>query len=213
VSPSPDHERVRQSYDTVAGEYSTHLSAELAYKPLDRALLMALIEETEDGFPIGDLGCGPGHVTAWLVGHGASAVGIDLSPEMIAIGRRDYPAVEFREGDLVSLPAKDDEFGSIVSLYSIIHLEPSELRPAFDEMRRVLRPGGHLLLAFHVGTDEVHRVEWWGHRVDVTFRFLEPDAVVTLLADTGFSVQARLDRAHYAEEVETQRSYLWARRA
>jgi len=212
VPHSADHERVRRSYDEVAGEYSAHLSGELAYKPLDRALLMALREETEHGFPIGDLGCGPGHVSAWLVGHGTAAVGIDLSPEMIAIGRRDYPAVEFREGDLISLPAKDCEFGSIVSLYSIIHLPLSELRPAFAEMRRVLRPGGHLLLAFHAGSEEVHRDEWWGHPVDVTFHFFEPDTVVALLGEAGLSVEARLDRVHYPGEVETQRSYLWARR-
>jgi trans-aconitate methyltransferase len=52
-----------------------------------------------------DLGCGPGHVTAWLASHGVIATGIDLSANMIAIGQRDYPDVAFREGDLLRLPA------------------------------------------------------------------------------------------------------------
>jgi len=46
---------------------------------------------------------------------------------MIAAGRRDYPQVEFREGDFLKLPAQDGEFGAAIAFYSIIHLEPAEL--------------------------------------------------------------------------------------
>jgi trans-aconitate methyltransferase len=63
------------------------------YKPLDRALLACLIEQSVKDAPITDLGCGPGHVTAWLASQGAMAVGIDLSAGMIVAGRREYPHV------------------------------------------------------------------------------------------------------------------------
>src|ERR1700683_583408 len=167
------HDRVRQSYDAVAHEYAARLGSELAAKPLDRALLASLIELTEQGAPIADLGCGPGYVAAWVADHGCPAVGIDLSPEMIATGRRDHPEVEFREGDLFSLPAAAGEFGSAVALYSIIHLEPSELHFVFDEIRRTLRPSGRLLVAFHVGSEVRHLADWWGHQVDIDFRLFE----------------------------------------
>ncbi len=72
------HDSVRRSYDAVAEEYATGFREELAHKPLDRALLACLIEQTEKGAPIADLGCGPGHVSAWLASHGVTAVGIDL---------------------------------------------------------------------------------------------------------------------------------------
>lgn len=55
--------------------------------------------------------------------------------------------MEFREGDLLALPAGDGEFDAAVALYSVIHLAADELRPAFTEMRRVLRPDGTLLPA------------------------------------------------------------------
>jgi len=206
------HDSVRHSYDTVAEEYTTRLHAELEGKPLDRALLTALLEQTEPGSAIGDLGCGPGHVAAWLAQKGARTVGIDLSAGMVEAGRSRFPEVEFRQGDLLELPAKDGEFGSLVALYTVIHLEPGELRYAFEEMERVLRPEGLLLLSFHVGEEVRHLDEWWGHSVDVDFRFLDPGRLTDLLASVGFTVEMQLERTHYAHEAETRRAYLLARR-
>ncbi len=208
-----DRGRVRRSYDAVSHEYAARFGSELAGKPLDRALLAALVEQTDRAAPIADLGCGPGQVAAWLDDHhDGPAVGIDLSPGMVAIGRREHPHVEFREGDLLSLPAADGEFGSAVALYSIIHLEASELRLAFDEIHRTLRPSGLLLVAFHVGTDVRHLADWWGYEVDVDFRFFEPAGVIEALEDAGFAVEVRLERINYPEEVETRRAYILARR-
>ncbi|TDC62222.1 class I SAM-dependent methyltransferase [Streptomyces hainanensis] len=203
---------VRRSYDTVAEEYAGRLHDELAGKPLDRALLTALLERAEPGAPIADLGCGPGHVAAWLADRGARAVGVDLSSRMVALGRERYPEVEFREGDLRALPAEAGEFGAAVALYSLIHLAPTDLPRALAEARRVLRPAGPLLLAFHVGDEVRHLGEWWGHPVDVDFHFLDPARVAGLLAEAGFTVEASLERVPYPHEAETRRAYLLARR-
>ncbi|WP_405020953.1 methyltransferase domain-containing protein [Kitasatospora sp. NBC_00070] len=208
----PQHGRIRHSYDTVAEEYRSRIGDELTHKPLDRALLTALLEQTEPGTPIADLGCGPGHVSGWLATQGARPVGVDLSPAMVALARRDHPDLDFREGDLLRLPAADGEFGAAVALYSVIHLAPAELRPAFTEIRRTLRPGGLLLLAFHLGTEVRHLTEWWGHQVEVDFHFLDLTTVEDLLTTTGFSVEARLERTHYPQEADTRRGYLLARR-
>jgi hypothetical protein len=59
VLDAPAHDRVRQSYDAVAQEYAMRLGDDLACKPLDRALLEALIEQAIPNAPIADLGCGP----------------------------------------------------------------------------------------------------------------------------------------------------------
>lgn len=206
------HDSVRRSYDAVAEEYVNWLHTELGQKPLDRALLTALLEQTEPGTPIGDLGCGPGHVAAWLADKGARTVGIDLSPGMVEVGRGRFPEVEFREGNLLELPAEDGEFGSVVALYTIIHLDPGELLRAFKEMERVLRPSGLALLSFHVGEEIRHVDEWWGHKVDVDFRFLDPAHIARLLEEAGFSVEMRMERTAYAHEVDTRRGYLLARR-
>ncbi|GAA2747018.1 hypothetical protein GCM10010440_41140 [Kitasatospora cinereorecta] len=219
-SSAQDHGRTRRSYDTVAEEYRSRIGGELAHKPLDRALLTALLEQAGTEHPVADLGCGPGHVTAWLAERGVRAVGIDLSPAMVAIARRDHGATgsgdhgaaEFREGDLLRLPAADGEFGAAVALYSVIHLEPSELRGAFAEMRRVLRPSGLLLVAFHLGSEVNRLTEWWGHNVDLDFHFLAAETVAEALREAGFTVEARLERASHPQEASTRRAYLLARR-
>jgi SAM-dependent methyltransferase len=203
------HQTTRRSYDSVAGAYAARLRDELDGKPLDRALLAALLEQRPAVAPVADLGCGPGHITGWLAARGATAVGVDLSPGMIEVARREQPGAEFRLGDLLSLPAADGEFGAVIAFYSLIHLTPGELPAALAELYRVLRPGGLALLAFHAGTEVRHVTDWLGHDVDVDFRFYEPADVVAALAAAGFTVQARLERAAYPAEVDT-RAYLLA---
>jgi SAM-dependent methyltransferase len=207
------HDKTRLSYDAVAADYADHFRDELDHKPFDRALLATIVEECVGGLPVADLGCGPGHVAAWLAAAGvAGAVGIDLSPEMVTVGQTRYPSVEFRAGDLCRLPAGDGEFGAAVAFYSIIHLLPDDLPIAFAEFGRCLAPGAPLLVSFHAGTGTVHRDEWFGRTVDVDFRFLEADRVVELLEASGLEVTLRAERRAYPEEVDTRRAYLLARR-
>jgi SAM-dependent methyltransferase len=196
----------------VAGEYADGFRDELAHKPLDRALLSSLIEQAGDGAPVADLGCGPGHVTGWLARHGAAAVGVDLSDGMIAIARRDHPEAEFRPGDLLRLPARDGEFAAVAALYSVIHLGPGELPRACAEIHRVLRAGGLALVSFHIGSEVRHFTEWWGHQVDLDFRFLETPDVARAMEGAGLAVEARLERISYPGEVDTRRGYLLGRR-
>ena len=206
------HESVRHSYDEVAPEYLDKFRDELAHKPLDRALLRMLLERRGRELPVADVGCGPGHVAGWLASEGAEVVGIDLSAAMVEVGRRAFPAVEFRQGDLLALPASDGEFGVVLALYCIIHLTADELERALAELRRVLGPEGLLLVSFHIGTEVRHLSEWFGHDVDVDFRFFELDDVVDALQSAGFALEMRLERAPDPEETETRRGYVLARR-
>src|SRR5690348_17942224 len=81
----------RVSYDTVAVSYADLLRDALAGQPFQRgilALFAELIHAQGDG-PIADMGCGPGRITAHLHRAGLDVFGIDLSPAMIDIARRD----------------------------------------------------------------------------------------------------------------------------
>ena len=211
-SPISRHHSVRRSYDAVAEVYAAGFRDELAGKPLDRALLACLAEQADDGAPIADLGCGPGHVAAWLAGPGVTAAGIDLSPAMIAAGRRNYPHVEFRVGDMLELPAADGELGAAIAFYAIIHLEAAELPRAFGQIHRALRPGGLFLAAFHIGAEVRHLDQWWGHAVDAGFRFCQPPVIAGAVERAGFQTEMSLERVSYPGEAGTRRAYPLARR-
>jgi SAM-dependent methyltransferase len=220
------YDRVRQSYDRVAERYAEEIGGELAGKPLDRALLrcmqdlVAEVEESTGIRAVADLGCGPGHVAAYLAALGISTIGIDISPAMVEVGKRRYPDVSFRVGSLLALPATDGELAGAVALYSIIHLKPEDRPQAYREMSRAIRPGGWLLLAFHTSLVEgvpgeiMHADEWWGEEVDLDFYYIDPAGVVDGIEAAGFTVMARTDRMPWpGAEHESRRCYLLCRRS
>jgi SAM-dependent methyltransferase len=211
-------DQVRASYDAVAQRYAEEIAGELAAKPVDRALYRLFAELVGDG-PVGDVGCGPGHVTAHLAELGLDPIGVDPSPRMIEVARGRHPGLEFAGGSFAALPAADASWAGAVAPYSIIHV-PVEGRPdAWAELTRVIRPGGWLLVAFHVGTADrppgstEHVAEWWGHPVDLDFHFLDPEQLTAELAAAGWTVMARTDREPWPDvEYQSRRSYLLARR-
>jgi len=93
-----------------------------------------------------DAACGTGGGTAMLAPTAGEAVGIDFSPAAIRDARRNHgEQAEFREGDLRDLPFDDVEFDHVVCFEAIAHV--SEPEPVLDQLRRVLRPGGVLLIS------------------------------------------------------------------
>ena len=201
------------SYDRVAADYTARIADELAGKPLDRALLHVFAEQVGTLSPVADLGCGPGHVAAFLAACGVQVEGFDLSHGMIAQAHHRYPTLTFRQGDMRSLAVADATYGGITAFYSIIHLTEDELAPTFKEWWRVLRPSGLILVAFHIGEHVVHLDEWWQHPVDLDFRFLPVDKVTTALLHAQFTIEAVVQRSPYPDvEHPSQRGYVLARK-
>ena len=209
---SEDASRTRESYDELAATYTERIFTELAGKPLDRHLLNRLAEDVRGHGLVADLGCGPGHVARYLHEHGVRMLGIDLSPRMIDSARQRSPDIEFRVGDMRALDLPDAALAGIVAFYSLIHIDEHEMGATLRELRRVLAPGGLLLVAFHIGEETVHRDELWGHTVSLDFRFLMPSPMVARLIEAGFAVLERVEREPYPEvEHPSRRCYLLAR--
>jgi len=159
-----------------------------------------------------ELGCGPGHVASYLAGRGANVSGLDLSPSMIEQARRLFPELSFQVGDMLDLAFDDDAIAGIVSFYSIVHFDEGQTQIAFNQIARVLRPGGHVALAFHIGTDVIHRDEWFGEPVNVDFSFHDPDVVERQLQGAGLAIESQQERDPYPPPVEfqTRRCYIVA---
>jgi SAM-dependent methyltransferase len=158
-----------------------------------------------------DLGCGPGHVARYLREHGVQVCGLDLSSELVERARQLNPDVKFEQGNMFALNAADATWAGIVAFYSIIHIPRTDHVPVLSEMRRVLRSGGLLLLAFHVGDEVVHFDELWGQAVSLDFHLFCADAVVGALRHAGFEVEKIVERDPYPNvEAQTRRGYILA---
>jgi SAM-dependent methyltransferase len=206
---------ISSSYDRVAEKYAAEFENELQRKPFDRKMLDWLIEKTEGTGAICDLGCGPGQVARYLQSRGAPACGIDLSPGMVKCAARLNPSIPFQPGDMLALTGiADSTFRAVAAFYSIIHVPPAQVLDALREIKRVLQPGGVLLLAFHIGTEIVHKDEWWGHQVWVDFIFYETAAIRNRLQSAGFDIEEAIERDPYGGDVEypSRRAYLFARK-
>ena len=185
----------RTSYDTVAENYADVVRDLLDDLPHERAAFATFAElvQTAGGGPVADVGCGPGRVTAHLRELGLDAFGIDLSPGMIEIARRDHPGMRFEVGSMTDLRLPDASVAGLVAWYSLIHVPDEEIGSVFAQFRRVLRPGSPVLFGFHVGDTSRLKTDGYGGlpmRVHVHRR--QPGQVASWLNDAGFMVEAQM---------------------
>jgi demethylmenaquinone methyltransferase/2-methoxy-6-polyprenyl-1,4-benzoquinol methylase len=90
-----------------------------------------------------DVACGSGKLTAELAriaGREGRVVGLDFSPQMLEVARRDHPGIEFLEGDALKLPFDDASFDAATIAFGLRNL--ADPVGGLREMRRIVKPGG-----------------------------------------------------------------------
>nr|WP_240897334.1 class I SAM-dependent methyltransferase [Kineococcus vitellinus] len=155
--------------------------------------------------PVLDLGCGPGHLSGFLHSSGCRVTGIDLVPEFIAHARRTYPDVPFEVGSLTDLARPEEPVSGVLTWYSLIHLRPGQLDGALIGIRRLLAPGGALVVGFFEGPVR----EPFEHRVTTAYRW-PVDELADRLASAGF---VEVERSQRPQEGERRPHAVLAARA
>jgi len=177
------------SYDTVAESYADFVSDALEKEPYLKAAL-TLFATQLDG-PAVDVGCGPGHFTAYLASLGVDASGVDLSPGMVDLARRSHPQLRFEVGSMTDLALPDASVAGVLASWSLIHIPDESVPAALGHFHRVLRPGGLLMIGYHVGAGTRLKTEGYGgHPMRVNVHLRQPWWLARRVREAGFTVDA-----------------------
>jgi ubiquinone/menaquinone biosynthesis C-methylase UbiE len=201
---------LRESYDAVARAYADEIYDELKGKPFDRELLERFADRVRGRGQTCDVGCGPAQIARYLKDRGVDAFGLDLSAGMLREARRLNPDIGFVQSSVLELGLASESIYAMAAFYSIIHVPRRQVVSALKEMRRVLQPGGLLLVTFHLGSEDSHHEEMLGHAVNLDVAFFTTEEMSSYLRGAGFLIEEALERDPYAPEVEypSRRGYL-----
>lgn len=210
-----DLDAVRESYDRVADNYvemvTTTGIGDIRTHPWLKAAIDAFAGTVGPIGPVLDVGCGPGTTTAYLAEHGIEVSGVDLSSRMIDHARRLHPECRFTVGSATDLDLRIASLGGILGWWSLFNLPRHVLPGVLDSFAAALRPGGQLIIATHVGDNDVERTEAYnGVPVQwTTYQWL-PEQLIALVRRAGLRPVADLRLA--ADEISGPAIVLVAQR-
>lgn len=179
--------------------------------------------DLQPGERVLDVACGTGliaRLAAEQVGAGGSVTGIDIAPEMIDVAKATPsaggPAIEWQVSDAASLPFPDDSYDVVLCQMGLMFME--DRGAAVTEMRRVLAPGGRLVVntpgkiqrPFELMEQAIvdHISPELGGFVRVVFSMHDPNAVAMLLRDVGLNdVSSTMSIASF--QLPSPAEFLW----
>jgi SAM-dependent methyltransferase len=149
-----------------------------------RTDLLALLDLLDERWVVGDLGCGAGHISEALAPCVARVIAVDESGPMLGVAKQrleEHANVELRVGTIEALPIDDGTLDAAV-LFLVAHFitDPSKV---MHEVRRVLKPGGRLLIVDLMSHDRVDYIVQLGH----VWQGFDGEQVKEWLSNAGFT--------------------------
>ncbi|MBI4093117.1 MAG: class I SAM-dependent methyltransferase [Candidatus Kerfeldbacteria bacterium] len=176
---------LRSTYNTVAKDYYfDHIG-----DTWDNDYIILFVKNLPKSARVLDLGCGPGTDTLKLKAAGLNVEGFDLSDDLLAIARKNNPAVTFTQGDMRKPPYKDRLFDGVFAKASLLHIPKSEISSVLAEVIRILKPRGLVHIAVKKGQGEQEETESdYGYSYTRFFSYWAMDELVNVLQNAGLKV-------------------------
>ncbi|MBC9729348.1 bifunctional 2-polyprenyl-6-hydroxyphenol methylase/3-demethylubiquinol 3-O-methyltransferase UbiG [Streptomyces sp. TRM68367] len=199
-----------EAFDALGAEYEKAFGGSEAH----RASLDWLLGRLWQGSRVLDVGSGTGRPTAaTLAAAGHDVTGIDVSPVMVELARRQVPEASFACFDIREVPLDDGAFDAACAFFSLLQMSRREQTDLVRRLARAVRPGGHVVFAtVSVDWEDVEGV-FMGQPVRVT-SFAAED-FVAMVSGAGLTVVAQEDVMFTAPHPQAEPEphlYLYCRR-
>lgn len=175
-------EIVRSGYDAIAREYA----AARRQGEQELSLLHYFAARLPEGGDVLDAGCGAGVPVAQWLSRRFSVTGVDISSTQIELARHAVPDGRFLRADMTELDLPDGSFDGICSIYALIHVPREEQAPLLGSFRRMLRPGGVVLLCLGAGNLPNDVDDYFG--LPMYWSHYDADTNLAMVRDAGFDV-------------------------
>ena len=174
-----------ESYNKTAEEYYKIVTSFEVLPELED--FMNLLN-AEKGNKILDLGCGPGHHSKIFSDYGFNVTGIDLSPEMIKIAKKEVPKAKFQVMDILDLKFDKESFNGIWASASLLHIPKRNLKTVLKKLKILMTKDGLLYLSLKKGKgSEVLKDNRYGG-VDKYYVYYQLEEIEKILTSIGFEI-------------------------
>ncbi len=191
------NDKVRDGYNVAAKAYSSVFRDQFK----NNTHLDLLIEQLPEKASILDIGCGSGKpIDAYLVDHGISVIGIDISEEQIKLAKQNVPTADFHVADMSSLSERQFSVDAVVCFYALFHVPRETHAQVLNTIKSFLKPNGYLLLTMGAS-------DWVGKEDDfcgaeMYWSHFGADKNKELIVQAGFTILfAEIDKSGEEEHL------------
>jgi len=179
-----DKDTVRHGYDEISETYTEQRSV----PEREASVLEQFVASVSDADCLLDAGCGGYSPVFARLPPETEAIGVDLSREQVRSAAQAHPEAATLQGDLAALPLATGAVGTATALHSLIHVPEDQHLTAIEELARVLRPGGRVLLSEGPERWEGTNPEWLDTQAAMEWTILGAEPTREQLRAAGFRI-------------------------